>query len=87
VLAELMSQISEAGFSTGWMDGLEFELWKILNGGNKKYGRYSITQEDLDQLQSLASKCGCWIVFDDENEETAVDLENWKRIFENKYPM
>jgi hypothetical protein len=34
LLAELMSSISEDGFSASWMEGLEYELWEILNGGD-----------------------------------------------------
>ncbi len=80
LLAELMSQISEAGYSAGWMDGLEFDLWEILNGHKRKYGGYSVSQDELNQLQSLSNKCDCWIVFDDEKEETAVELETWKKM-------
>ncbi|OQP65875.1 hypothetical protein A3860_14875 [Niastella vici] len=78
-----MSQLSEKGFCAGWMNGLEFDLWRILNGSNRKYGHHAITQEELDQLQFLSDKCGCWIVFDDVNEETAIDLETWKKMFLN----
>jgi hypothetical protein len=83
LLEELMSQISEVGFAARWMKGLEFDLWGILNGENRKYGVHTITQDELDQLRSLSNKCGCWIVFDDEKEETAVDLEIWKKLFLN----
>jgi len=85
-LAELMSRISEEGYSAGWMKGLEYRLWEILNGRNREYGVHTITQEELGQLQSLVNKCGCWIVFDEENEETAVELETWKKTFLNKAP-
>src|SRR3569833_2600437 len=85
-LAELMSHISEEAYSAGWMDGLEYELWEILTGKNSRYGRYLLTPEELDQLQYLINKCKCWIVFDDENDETAVDLETWKKMFSNKAP-
>jgi hypothetical protein len=80
-LAELMSRISEAGYSAGWMMGLEYELWQILNDGKGSFGRHHVTQGELQQLQSLSEKCGCWIVFDDVTEETAVDLEKWKKMF------
>ena len=38
LLAELMSRISEAGYSAGWMIGLEFDLWETMNGvvGNQQ---------------------------------------------------
>jgi len=82
-LARLMSRISEEGYSAGWMEGLEYELWEILNGGKNNYGRHVVTQEQLQQLRFLSDKYGCWIVFDDDTEETAVDLEMWTKMFPN----
>lgn len=80
-LAELMSNISEASYSAGWMEGLEVELWDILTGKKKEYGRYLVPQQEIDQLLFLANKCGCWIIFDDVNEETAIELEMWKKMY------
>lgn len=83
-LAKLMSQISEAAFSAGWMRDLEFDLWAAIHAGNGSYGRYMLTQADIDQLRSLSDKCRSWIVFDAKNEETAVDLEIWKEMFSRR---
>ncbi|SRR5258706_9457270 len=80
-LAELMSEISEKGFCAGWMISLEFYLWEIINGGNRRYGTYEVTQSDIDQLNALSQECGCWIIFDDANDETAIDLKTWKRMY------
>ena len=82
-LAEFMSSLSEAGFAAGWMKGLEFDLWAILYGTNKKYGRYTLTPSDLDKLRFLSSKCGCWIIFDDKADEVAIPLEAWKEMVAN----
>jgi hypothetical protein len=43
LLEELMSQISEEGFSAGWMKNLEFDLWRIINGGDRRYGWHFLT--------------------------------------------
>jgi hypothetical protein len=83
-LEELMSSISEAGYSAGWMEGLEYELWVILNSTKRNYGRHIVTEEQFQQLKYLSDKCGCWIVFDDEKEETALDLESWRKGFSEK---
>ena len=83
-LAKFMSSLSEAGFAAGWMEGLEFDLWALLNAPNKKYGQYILTQVDLEQLQILSSKCRCWITFDDTDEEVAIPLEAWKKIVANR---
>lgn len=80
-LAELMSWISEEGYCAGWMHTLEFDLWKIIKGGNRRYGTYEVTQNDIDQFNSLSQKCGCWIIFDDVNDETAIDLKSWEIMY------
>jgi len=85
-LERLMSRISEEGYSAGWMKGLEYELWAILIDGKGSCGRHDVTQEELQQLRFLSDKCGCWIVFDDETEETAVDLETFRKMFLENAP-
>jgi len=85
ILAELMSRISEESFSAGWMEGLEFDLWDILKGGDRNYRTHMITQSELDHLQSLSNKCKGWIIFDNENEETFVDIEVWQKMFDDKF--
>jgi hypothetical protein len=83
-LAEFMSSLSEAGFDAGWMQGLEFDLWDILDGDQKLYGRYMLTPKDIEQLKLLSSRCGCWITFNDEKEEVAVPMEVWKKTLANR---
>ena len=83
-LEELMSQISEEAYSAGWMIWLEYALWGILNGSKRNYGRHVVSEVELLQLKCLSDKCGCWIVFDDETEETAIDFESWKKKFNEK---
>ena len=83
-LEGFMSQISEAGFAARWMQDLEFDLWTSLIEGSRRYGAYTITEIDINQLRSLVDKCGCWIVFDDQNEETAVELETWKKMYHER---
>jgi|GEM_PF-915568 len=81
-LAELMSNISEEGYSAGWMDGLEVSLWAALNGGNRNYGRHEITPSEIEELKFLSEKCGCWIIFDDNNEETPMEVKEWEKKFD-----
>ena len=80
-LAQLMSNISEKGYSAGWMQGLEFALWEALIGGDKNYGRHRITQSEIEELKSLSEKCSCWIVFDDNHEELSMKIKEWQREF------
>jgi hypothetical protein len=81
-LAEYMSSISEKGFSAAWLEGLEFDLWKIVIGGNRRYGRYDLTEFDINRLKLLSQQCKSWIVFDEFHEETAIKLTTWDKLYE-----
>ena len=81
-LAKYMSSISEKGFSAAWLEGLEFDLWKIVIGGNRQYGRYELTETDINHIKLLSQQCQSWIVFDAFNEETAIELSKWHELYE-----
>lgn len=81
LLAEVMSGISEKGFYAGWMQDLEYDLWRIINGGETLYGHHDVTQAEIGALWSMVRQCGCWIVFDNDTEETAIALDTWKEMF------
>jgi hypothetical protein len=80
-LAEFMGQLSERLYYASWMKNLEYVLWDALNTGTRTYGHGEISAEDLSQLERLAKHCGCWIVFDEQKEETAISLTSWKRRY------
>jgi hypothetical protein len=80
-LADFMSDISERAYHAGWMMNLEYVLWGALVNGERQYGRYFITQADIDNLTRLAKQSNCWIYFDNNTEETAISFEQWSRIF------
>ncbi len=81
LLADLMSNISERCYYSGWQAGLEYVLWTALLNGPTNYGHDFITQDDIDSLRKLSNQSNCWIIFDEKLEETAIDLSVWK----NKY--
>lgn len=81
-LAEYMSELSEKAYSAGWMDGLEYALWLALAEGPRVYGRLNIGEIEIKILKDLMSLTGGWIYFDEENEETFIELDNWKKMYE-----
>jgi hypothetical protein len=85
-LADYMSQISEQAYHAGWLAELEYILWSAVIGGKREFGRYFISDEDVETLRSLSAKCNCWIIFDDKNDETAIKLEDWKKMFSESNP-
>ena len=82
-LHDLMSSMSEQARSAGWMDGLEYDLWKAVKSPPYKVGRLQLTSTQLDRLTELSDKCGGWIAFDDEREEIFVPLAQWVTRYEN----
>jgi hypothetical protein len=83
-LAESMSWLSEAGYHAGWMDGLEFDLWRGVIEGPFRYGQLDLTVDHIERLQRLSEACGGWIVFDGGNEETFVPIDHWKNIYQDR---
>ena len=43
-LMRYMSELSERAYCAGWMEGLEYTLWKAVLEGRLKYGRLQITR-------------------------------------------
>ena len=80
-LAAAMSDLSEAGYHAGWLDGLEYDLWRLMLSGGQHYGHHDVSEEELMRLRSLSERCGGWIVFDDEREEVFVSLKEWEKMF------
>ena len=81
-LAEYMSSLSEAAYHAGWVEGLEFSLWRAIVQGPFKYGQLQLTNEHVQRLAQLSDRCGGWIVFHEEQEESFVPLDAWKRALE-----
>jgi hypothetical protein len=80
-LAEFMSSLSETAWYAGWMEGLEFELWRAIIDGPFRYGRLELTTTHIARLRGLSESCGGWILFDDELEEAFVPTDRWKSIY------
>ncbi len=78
-----MSLISERCYYAGWMEGLEFVLWEAVINGPKPYRHDEISATDIKILKMLSEEANCWIVFDDKTLETAVELDEWKKSYNN----
>lgn len=81
-LADFMSNISERCWHAGWMENLEYALWDAVINGERVYGHNTVTQGDINALKELSTAANCWIIFDDNTEETAVPLEVWSKKFQ-----
>jgi hypothetical protein len=80
-LAKFMSDISERCYGAGWQENSEFILWHAVTSGPRKFGQDKISQEEIDELIRISNKTKTWIVFDEEREEIALPLEEWRKHF------
>ena len=76
-LADYMSELSECAYCAGWMQDLEYALWRAATEGVFRYGRLDLTAEHIQRLKTLSDACGGWIRFDDELEESFVPITQW----------
>lgn len=77
-LAEFISEISERSYRAGWLHGIEHEVWKAMHAHDFGGAPLSLTAEEVQQLHTMAAKCGGWIIFDEVREETFIPMEEWK---------
>eukprot|EP01036_Dinobryon_divergens_P032850 gene32850-42529_t len=84
-LALAMSEISEAAYCAGWMDGLEFALWHPMTTGETRYGHSQIKKEEMENLRALSQKCGGWIVWDDQQNQIFVGAAEWQQRFQEGF--
>ena len=80
-LAEYMSELSEEAYAAGWMQGLEYTLWKAVVDGPRAFGRLHLGEAQIERLKELSSRCGGWVYFDESTEETFIDLGRWKMMY------
>ena len=84
-LAEYMSELSEEAYYARWMDGLEFDLWKAVNGNLTEYGRLLIEDKIIERLTQLSTEAKGWIYFDDKLEEIFMPMDVWKEIVKRRF--
>lgn len=60
-----MSAISEACWCAEWMSDLEFDLWRIVTGGDRSYGQGVLTAQEVNDLLSMSVVLGGWHDGDD----------------------
>lgn len=80
-LNSLMSEISEDHYCAGWLGGLEYDLWKIVQGGNREFGFGDIAESRVTELKRLSEKAGGWWYYDEENGETFIPMDAWIAMF------
>jgi len=81
-LADYMSELSQAAYCAGWMEDLEYDLWRAVESGPFEYGFLNLTAEHTKKLRSLSEACGGWIIFAD--EEQFIPLNRWRTMYDER---
>ena len=83
-LAEYMSSLSELAFCAGWMDGLEFALWRAATEAPFTYGQLELTLDQAQRLNDLSHRCGGWIFLHDDHLGTFATLAEWQQMLRTR---
>ncbi len=79
-LFRTMSDLSEACWCAGWMDGTEYFLWSAVEKNEPAtWGMDDLRQRDIDELRRLRELADGWWVWDDEKFETFVSLDEMRQ--------
>ena len=83
-LADLMSEISEDQWCAGWLDGAEYSLWSMVDGGETDWGFGKVDPSSVALLRRLSESCGGWIVWTDDRCERWIPMSEWLPMYESQ---
>ncbi len=84
LLLRLMEDISEEYYCAGWMGGLEYDLWAMVNGGLREYGMGTVSETEVGELKRLSEAAGGWWKWHDQFEALFTPLNEWLAECESK---
>jgi hypothetical protein len=80
-LQRLMSDISEDCYAATWLDTLEYELWPMLQGGDRHFGMGEVSDAEIAALKRLHEKCGGWWFWHREYGATFIPTAAWLDMY------
>lgn len=84
-LEKEISSISEETCCAGWMQGIEYSVWREIQrlpADGSIYGE-RIDADRLHRMKEAAEWLGQWIWWDEENDDPCpISLDRWERIFD-----
>lgn len=85
-LRDLMSDISEDHYCAGWLIGLEFVLWRMVQGGSRHFGFGEVDPARVEKLRVLSRSVGGWWMWVDgetplSSGEKFVEIAEWEKIY------
>lgn len=82
-LEEHMSDISEGCWAAGWMEGTEYSLWEMLQGGPREWGMARVSHADVGRLRDLHEESGGWWIYGEQGQRFVTTAE-WMKIYEER---
>lgn len=82
-LIGVMTGISEACWCAGWLNGLEFQLWKARQGPGR-FGQGEVTERQSSLLRLLAEECDGWWIYDRADNPRFIRTAEWLAILKEK---
>ena len=83
-LAQHMSDISEVCWAAGWMEGTEYSLWEMLQGGPREWGMCRVSHADIGRLRDLHEESGGWWIWGEQGQRFVTAAE-WLKIYEGRH--
>jgi hypothetical protein len=84
-LEALMSGISEEFWCAGWMNGNEYALWTMVEGGKRAYGMGEVPESAVLALKHLADTAdGWWHWPEDSDALRFISLDKWRALLVEK---
>ncbi len=84
LLRDLMGFISEDLYCAGWLIGLEFTLWGMVQGDEREFGMGEVSVEQVEKLRQYADRCGGWWRWSDGAGEVFVPKDEWLEIYQRR---
>lgn len=82
-LLQEMGRISEDYYCAGWLTSLEFDLWRMVQGGDTGYGFGRLSPHEVDKLRWLSEQCGGWWIWDEQMGARFVTLKEWESMYKS----
>ena len=80
-LIDFISELSEEAYAAGWMQDVEYQLWRRLQDGPGRYGRLDVTPAHILRLRTLSERCRGWVYWHDDTCETFIPLREWTAMY------